>query len=172
MTLKGPKTMPSADQFDLTPSAPAFPSGTAIPPLKPSTPPAFVVTPLPPPPVRLAAPASVLFASLLIGGMGCALFYNQGIGINVLMLVVLLLAAAASLADREGVESKWKNLALVLPPLIFFALMTSFRASGLLTFWNVFACHVLADFGRPTFGRRVSRPRPDFGDLWAARSAR
>ena len=134
------------DAFDLT-----SPAASDIPPLRPPVPPPVK------PRIVLAAPARVLLAALGVGGLATALFYGQDLGINVLLFVLLLLGAAWSLTSHENAPVKSKNLWIIAPPLVFFALMISLRTSGLLTFWNAFAVAVLlfwaahfASAGQPT----------------------
>ena len=103
-----------------------------------------VLRPIPPPPppkprILLAAPARVLAAALGVGGIGATLFYGQDLGINVFLFVCLLWGALWFLAQNENTPTKPRNLWIIAPPLLFFALMIAIRASGLLSFWNSFA---------------------------------
>jgi hypothetical protein len=88
---------------------------------------------------------NVLFLSvvaLILGFVFTVLFFNEGLGINVLLMVGLVISGGLCIADIYGKKLD-PTSAYLIAPVIFFAGMVFVRASALLTFFNVLGCILL-----------------------------
>lgn len=93
--------------------------------------------------VQALAPVHVLYFGMALGYCTDLLFYNQALGISVPIFAALLLGALFVFSRRQGVTLAFRNAAMLVPPILFFATMVFVRANPTLTAMNLGALFVL-----------------------------
>lgn len=92
---------------------------------------------------RIGISAYVLWVGLFLGYCTDLFFYNQELGISVPIFTLLLLGALFALSRRQGVQIAYRNVVLLVPPILFFSAMVFVRANATLTLLNIVAVVVL-----------------------------
>lgn len=77
--------------------------------------------------------------ALFLGVAHNALFYGKGIGLNVPIFTILIIAGGIVLLHQFRRHLDRQSVVLFLLPAIVFSSMIFLRSSGLLTFFNIFA---------------------------------
>lgn len=94
------------------------------------------------PKVRYAG--RLLLVAALLGWAFDTLCAGYALDIGFPAFTISVLGAFLSLAIREGIAVRWRNVAAMGVPIVFFAVMVAVRANPFLTFWNVAATLVMS----------------------------